>query len=166
MRKTICCALAMIMITGCMTGCGGNSKSGESGIEEAGKAYMTALVYTDVDGYIKLIPEEVVEYLEDEYYVTEDQFAAVAEAHLEEWVSRFSDESIKEIRNEIKKAVIEDEAEFEIDEIQELNEYLYVVKAEEAYWLDFDCDFECCVFKCNDRWYSFDAIEEMMEQLA
>lgn len=50
----------------------------------------------------------------------------------------------------------------ELDDIQELNEELNAIRAEEAYELDFDCDFEDVVFQYNGKWYSYYAVEKII----
>lgn len=76
-QKGICLAVATVMMAGCLTGCGnskgGGSKKGKSSMEECAKANKIALYDGDVDAYLDLIPEETIEYWEDEYFVTRDQ---------------------------------------------------------------------------------------------
>lgn len=101
-QKGICLAVATVMIAGCLTGCGG-SKSGESKMEEAARTHMMAMLETDTESYLKLIPEECLEYLEDTYYVSEKQIKEAVQEYLEEWIEGATEKEIKERKKEVKK---------------------------------------------------------------
>ena len=103
-----------------------------------------------------------MEYLEDTYYVSEKQIEEAVQEYLEEWIEGAEDKKIKERKKEVKKAKVEDSDELELDDIQELNEELNVIRAEEAYWLDFDCDYEDTVYQYNGKWYSYNAFERIV----
>lgn len=160
-QKGICLAVAMGMMAGCLTGCGG-SKRGESKMEEAAKLCAMAMLETDADSYLNLIPEECMEYLEDTYYVSDKQIKEAVQEYLEEWIEGAEKKEIKERKKEVKKAKVEDSYELELDDMQELNEELNVIRAEEAYWLDFDCDYEDTVYQYDGRWYSYNAFERII----
>jgi len=160
-QKGICLAVATMMMAGCLTGCGG-SKRGESKMEEAAKLCAMAMLETDADSYLNLIPEECMEYLEDTYYVSDKQIKEAVQEYLEEWIEGAEKKEIKERKKEVKKAKVEDSYELELDDMQELNEELNVIRAEEAYWLDFDCDYEDTVYQYDGRWYSYNAFERII----
>lgn len=160
-QKGICLAVATVMMAGCLTGCGG-SKSGESKMEEAARMCAMAMIETDTESYLNLMPEECMEYLEDTYYVSEKQIKEAVQEYLEERIEGAEKKEIKERKKEVKKAKVEDSDELELDDIQELNEELNVIRVEEAYWLDFDCDYEDTVYQYNGRWYSYNAFERIV----
>lgn len=166
-QKGICCLLASVMLAGSLTGCGGSSKKGESDEEAAARAYMTALVDDDVESYLSLIPDDFIEYLVDEYYVSEKQVEKAAENYLKKWGSRWTENERKEWKKKVKSSKPDESYEFEVDDIQELNEELEVIRAESAYWLDYDsdCDYECTVFEYDGRWYSYEAATSIQEEL-
>lgn len=163
-KETFLIVVALMTSLG-VTGCGGNSNGGESSMDKVAKSYMNSYADTDVELFLSLMPEEVMDYLEEEYYVAENQIVDIAEEHLEKWANRLTNSDIKEIKKNIKKAEIRDKNELETKHIQNLNEELGSIRAEEAYWVDYDNDFEFTIFRYDDKWYVYDVIEDIKEKL-
>lgn len=178
MNKTICgiVLIAAIGTAVLLTGCDGkedleNPKNGMSGMEQCAKADEITLLNGDADAYLNLVPQEMVEYWEDEYYVTRSQIIEL----INEWVRPKDEERIKELKNDIEKATIDDHSyEFGIKDVQDFNESEYYlageIKADEIHYISLSTDtddslHDCFVFLYNGRWYSLSAVESITDAL-
>ena len=163
MRKTICCTLAVAMMMGCMTGCGGDSKkSGASSEEKAVENFMSTFLDADIDGMLSAsAPEEFWDFYSDMSGLTNERFvyqlAGVEDgdefhSEIDEWNQYLDDEGIKIKDIEIK----------EMDEVDnELFSYVSLAmqnagvdgKVEEVYWMDTDYDISGLLYLIGGKWY-------------
>lgn len=173
-QKGICLAVATVMMAGCLTGCGstnigGFKKGGTSSMEECAKADDITLYEGDVDAYLNLVPEELIEYWENEYLVTRDQITEM----ISEWYRPKDEEVVKEQVKNIENAEMDDRSyEYQLHDVQEVNEWLFggVLKADEIYYIHLSNDVDdsvcsCHVFKYDGKWYSLSAVIDITESL-
>lgn len=164
-QKGICLAVAMGMMAGCLTGCGGRSTirtkeigAGVSSPEKAAETFVNGMFNGEL--WLTVVPKEYLEYLEDEYYLTEDQ--------LKEKTSSY----VYNENGEAKVTSFEIIEKNDFRDMQDLNEVLSekgLDKSEEAYELEFDFQTEYddgegmndgC-FEYNGKWYSWGAMERI-----
>lgn len=170
-QKGICLAVATVMVAGCLAGCGstnigGFKKGGTSSMEECAKAYNIALYERDVDAYLNLVPEELIEYWENEYFVTRDQITEIASGR---YIRLKDGELLEEKIKSIENAEMDDSSyEYQLHDVQEVNEWLFggVLKADEIYYIDLTNDAGSChVFKYDGKWYSLSAADSITNSL-
>ena len=165
-QKGICLAVATVMMAGCLTGCGEKSTirtkeigAGVSSPEKAAETYINGLI-NNGELLLTVVPEEYLEYLEDEYYLTKDQLKEKAGAYV------YNENAGIEITSfeVVEKGNFRD--------MQDLNEALSekgLDKSEEAYELEFEFQTEYgdgentddSCFEYNGKWYSWGAMERI-----
>ncbi len=157
MKKFLSFALATVISAAMLTSCG---SAGESNAEDAAKAYATALVEHDVDAAMSLIPDDVIDYLDEEYSLSEETIEKSIDTIMDTLYLVRGDE-IDDIKKDVKKAKVDSKNERDIDYVRELSESIGV-SAEAYVFIELDCELDCNVYKYDGEWYSSDLIFDVM----
>ncbi len=166
-QKGICLAVAAVVIAGGLTGCGEKSTirtkeigAGVSSPEKAAETYINGLI-NNGELLLTVVPEEYLEYLEDEYYLTEDQLREKVEAYV------YNEHGEAEV---VSFEIIQKNNYHDMQDLNKTLSELNVDKSEEAYELEFsfqdengygDDNMDDSCFEYKGKWYSWAAMEEI-----
>lgn len=173
-KRGICLAMTIAVMAGGFVGCdsdksGGSKEEGQSSMEECAKADGITLYEGDIDGYLNLVPEELIEYWEDKYFVTREQIRE----RVTGWYRPKDEDVVQQQIKEIEQAEMDNHSyEYQLDDIQEVNKYYFggVLEADEIHYVNLSNDTDdsvcdCHVFKYDGKWYSLSAVKSITDAL-